>query len=298
MKPAVKAPKKVGEALGHAIFYAVIKISGLRGGYFLLAFVTFGYVTGSRKIHLTLRPYIARRFPDHNWILRWLDTLRLVFRFGQILVDRAWLGLKPKAELDARIEGFERLQELLQEGKGLVLLTAHVGNWQTALSHLNKLQVPVNVLMHYDEEAVAKHYFDLQGKKCPFNIINTEGFLGGMVEATAALVRGEVVTIMGDRFTKGPAVRVPFLGREVNLPAASFALAATAHAPVAVILAAKTGAKGYLLRVYDVFFPRRNPARQKNEDLVPLAQRFAEAMEKYLEKYPYQWFNFYDYWNQ
>ncbi len=79
---------------------------------------------------------------------------------GQVLVDRGWLGLRKAAKLEGELVGQKELLELAGEGKGLVLLTAHVGNWQTALSNICGLGVPVNSLMHYEQQAVAKHYFD------------------------------------------------------------------------------------------------------------------------------------------
>ncbi len=297
-KGSGKTFKQRAEALGHAIFYLTLYVSGQAGAYALLYFVVFVYVLFSRKIHRQTLPYLERRFPGAGALKRWLYTYRICCSFGQVLVDRAWLGLNERFSLESRFDHRDRLNELLEKGGGAVLLTAHVGNWQVALSGLADLPVPVNALMHYEEESAAKHYFELRGHGCPFNIIRNDGFLGGMVEATAALQRGEVVTIMGDRLVKGPFSQAYFLGDPVRFPVAAFALASAANAPVVILLAAKIGRRNYTVRVFDAFWPKGERGEDRKKSFGPWVERFARALEEYVQEHPFQWYNFYDIWNQ
>lgn len=286
------------ETLGHNIFYAILLIFGQAGAYLLLIPVTLFYLGFSRKIHLAVGHYLKRRFPGHGFLQRWLDTFRLVLSFGQVLVDRGWLGLRRGARLKGELVGQDELQQLITKGKGLVLLTAHVGNWQTALAHICGFSVPVNSLMRYGQEEVTKHYFDLQRVPVPFTIINSDGFMGGMIEATVALQRGEVVTIMGDRYAGGAYSEVEFLGDRVRFPAGAYSLAAATGAPVVIMLAAKLGRQSYRIKLWDVFYPEAGERSNRQEDLARWAGRFAKSLEGYLEKYPYQWYNFFDFWRQ
>ncbi len=298
MNDAVKGPGGRLEALGHYIFYGMLFLGGQTGAYLLLWPVITTYVLVSRKIHRLTAPYLAKRFPSHGCLARWRDTQRIMLNFGRVLVDRAWLGLRSGAELKGRLEGQEELLALADEGKGVVLLTAHVGNWQSAMAHLTGFRVPINSLMHYHEEAVAKHFFDLRRRQMPFKIIKSDGFMGGMVESTAALQRGEVVTIMGDRYAGGPDVEVEFLGESVRLPAAAYVLAAATGSPVAVLLAAKTGRREYSLKLWAVFRPEPTDRENRRRDMAQWARLFAKALEEYLKRYPYQWYNFFDFWSQ
>jgi predicted LPLAT superfamily acyltransferase len=117
-----------------------------------------------------------------------------------------------------------------------------VGNWQTCLVRLKALDVEEHALMEFDQERVSKHFIELRGEK-PFNIIDVHGFLGGMIEATAALQKGDLVLMMADRLHQGRSASVDFLGSRANLPIAAYHLAATAGSPVVVLFAAKTGRK-------------------------------------------------------
>jgi predicted LPLAT superfamily acyltransferase len=290
--------KKRLEFLGHSIFYLVLRLFGQAGAYGLLIPVIFTYILFGRKIHRQTRPYLERRFPEHTRQQRWVDTFRNVLSFGRILVDRGWLGCVRDASLSHKVVNREKLDAIIAAGKGAILLTAHVGNWQTAFSNLRFLKVPVHALMQYDPQAAARHYFDLGKKERSFAIINADGPFGGMIEATAALQRGEFVTIMGDRFIKGPSSTVLFLGKKVRLPNAAYTLAAHVGVPVVVFLAAKTGRKSFQLQVWDIFDPRFESRESHQDMLTECSRKFAEALEKYLKIFPYQWYNFFDFWTQ
>ncbi|HER63002.1 MAG TPA: lipid A biosynthesis acyltransferase [Desulfobacteraceae bacterium] len=288
--------KKKLEWLGHCFFYTVLVLGGQRAAYCFLYPVIFTYVLCGRKIHRATAPYFRRRFPSHNRLALRLDVFKNVLSFGKVLVDRGWMGLNPKAELSGRFADSEKLRAVIREGRGVVVLLAHVGNWQTCLVRLKALNVEVHALMEFDQERVSKHFFELRGEK-PFNIIDVHGFLGGMIEATAALQKGDMVLMMADRLHQGRSASVDFLGSRANLPIAAYHLAATAGSPVVVLFAAKTGRKNYSLAIWDIFYPGRS-GREKREEFVHCAQRFSSALEKYVEQYPYQWYNFFDIWAQ
>ncbi len=286
------------EALGHWFFYITLRLFGLYGAYLLLWPVIFSYAVCSRKIHRRTATYFKCRFPGHGNVRRKTDSLFNLMAFGRALVDRAWLGINANATLQGDIIGYDALLQSLAQGKGLVLLTAHVGNWQTALAYLDTLPVKVHALMQYDVAAAAKHYFDLHAKARSFEIINADGPFGGMIEAAGALQKGEVVTIMADRYIKGPTSTVDFFGSPVRMPDAAYILAATTQSPVAIILAAKTGMKSYELKVWDIFTPMYLSREDRPAMLQDCSRRFIRILEKYLQNYPYQWYNFFDFWKQ
>ena len=288
--------KKRLEWLGHCFFYAVLVLGGQRTAYFFLYPVIFTYVLFSRKIHAVSAPYFRRRFPAHTWLQLRLDVFKNVLSFGKVLVDRGWMGFNRRAELAGTFADSEQLRKAIKGGKGVVILLAHVGNWQTCLTQLKALDVDVHSLMEFDEERVSKHFFELRGEM-PFKIINVHGYLGGMIEATAALHKGDIVLMMADRLHQGRHAEATFLGSTVRLPIAAYHLAAMAGAPVVILFAAKTGNKSYSLSIPDIFYPGQG-GLDKREELARGAQRFSAALEKYVERHPYQWYNFFDIWSQ
>jgi predicted LPLAT superfamily acyltransferase len=298
IKPPPKFLFKYLEALGHQFFYFILFTGGQLSAYVLLFPVVFTYVLFSRKIHRQTSYYRHKRFPQHGSLQHWLTTFKIVHSFSQVLVDRAWLGKNKKVALEGEIKGIHKLEHAIEQRKGIVLLTAHVGNWQSALSNISQLPLPINSLMHYEEVYVTKHFFELQGKPCPFHIISIDSFMGGMVEATAALQKGEIVTIMGDRLTKGASAEVDFLGSPAAFPISAYALAAKTGASVAIILASKTSRKKYTLEVKDVFKPHYESRETRQTHLKNAVQIFVNSLEGYLKDNPYQWYNFYDFWGK
>lgn len=288
--------KKKLEWLGHGFFYAVLMLGGQRAAYFFLYPVIFTYVFCSRNIHRVTTPFFSRRFPDHTWLQLRLDVFKNVLSFGKVLVDRGWMGFNRNAELSGTFVDSDKLRDAIKEGNGVVVLLAHVGNWQTCLAQLGALNVDVHSLMEFDEERVSKHFFELRGE-IPFKIINVYGYLGGMIEATAALHKGDIVLMMADRLHEGRHATVNFLGSEVRLPIAAYHLAAMAESPIVILFAAKTGRKSYTLSIPDIFYPGKS-GLDRREELARCAQRFSTALEKYVERYPYQWYNFFDIWSQ
>ena len=290
--------KKQLEKVGHWFFYVSLYLFGHRGGLVLLYPVIFVYVLFSRKIRRTVRYYLEHRFPGQTGPTYWRYTFRNIYSFGQVLVDRGWLGLRSETGFKGEFTGYQTLIELIGKKKGVVLLTAHVGNWQAALSHLGELPVKVYALMQYDQQAAAKHFFDLKKGRRSFEIIDAEGPFGGMVDATAALQRGEVVTIMGDRFIKGSCSETTFLDESVRLPDSAYMLAASTGAPVVIVLAAKTGRTTHQLKVWDYFYPQYEDRNKRKRMLEKCSALFSNALEKYLQAYPFQWYNFYNFWKQ
>ena len=286
------------EKLGHTFFYMAIRCGGYLGGRILLIPVIFFYVLCSRKIHQTLSHYLVKRFPEMNRFQYFVSTYKIVAHFGSVLVERAWLGICKTASLQEERTNRHELEKAVAKGKGAVLLMAHVGNWQATLSQLDTLPAHVHVLMDINEEAVAKHYFELENKEKPFTVIDINGPFGGMLTAAAALRNGDLVVIMGDRLTTGHPVSGTFLNTPVRLPTAAYMLAATAEAPVVVMLAANTGGKHFQVRIWDCFYPEYKGRDSREDMLQECADRYLKALESYLQEYPFQWYNFYDFWEQ
>ncbi len=295
----VKTWKQKLEALGHWFFYVTMRMFGHGGGRILLFPVISCYVLFSRKIHEIVGYYLTHRFPSCGRLQRWFYTFKITLSFGNVLVDRGWIGVHGDGDFEGELIGYNTLRELIGRKEGVVLLTAHVGNWQSALARLDELPVKVHALMQYDRDAAAKHFFDLgHNQRRPFEIINVDSAFGGMIEAAAALQRGEVVTIMGDRYVKGPCSEVSFYGQKVRLPDSAYTLAATAGAPIVILLAAKTGLKKYNLKVWDYYYPAYKSRDERKDMLSECAGRYIAAIEEYLRVYPFQWYNFYNFWDQ
>ncbi len=291
--------RSVGANWQHRFFYFLIRLGGRRIAYPFLYPVVLYYLIFRPDQRLKSRYYLDRRFPGHTGFAALKDSYRMIISLSQSLVDRALVGICGPEILKTEFPRGDELFNLAAAGRGLIILTTHVGCWQAAMIYLSKLKRPVHMLMQQDEGDIDRHYFEHKGEKNPFHIIDPTGFLGGTVEMVAALKKGDVVCIMGDRL-KGAqenSLAVDFLGAPVKFPLAAWKLAAVTGAPLAILFPLKTGPDSYRIDLAEIIELDRKDARPLQR-LKPYLIRYVQTLEKLCAKEPYQFFNFYDMWEQ
>jgi predicted LPLAT superfamily acyltransferase len=113
------------------------------------------------------------------------------------------------------------------------------------------------------------------------------------------LKKGEVLSIMGDRVFGDvrSTLSVDFLGSPVKVPLSPFKLGSATGAPIAVMFSHKSGPDSYELTVEDIIRVPREPGRP-NTAFRPFAAQFTLCLESYVERHPYQFFNFFDMWKE
>lgn len=283
----------------HAFFYWLIRLGGRRPAYMFLRLVVGWYTLFRPHIRERGYPYLRRRFPEAGRLGLMGHSYRLGVQFGQVLVDRASLGLLGPDCLRASFaSGKEEFVALLQEGRGMILMGGHLGSWQAAMASIDFLRTPVNMLLQREVGDLDRHWFEHKGEQSPFRIIDPSGPLGGAVEMAAALARGEVLCVMGDRVlgSERNEVLQDFLGDPAPFPVSPYRLAAATGAPIAVLFSYKSGHSSYALELAGVI---RVPARvgRGAEAFRPYVARFVELLEGYCQRRPYQFFNFFDMWH-
>ena len=172
--------------------------------------------------------------------------------------------------------GFEKLEAVLSNStQGFVLLTAHTGNWQIAMTVLKRFNRTVHLLMLPEENEAVEESLQIQGASGDIKIISVKGPMGGMVETMKALERGDIVSIMGDRAYGARSVPVDFIGAAAQFPCAAFMIAASARCPVVTLLSSKSDTKTYEVNIADVFEPTWDRKKEKEAQLQQWTQRFA-----------------------
>jgi predicted LPLAT superfamily acyltransferase len=288
--------RKRGNRLGFWFFRTAVRAFGLKGAYGLLYFVGLYYLLFDRAAVTASMAYIRRRFPDHGALRQWLDVYRLFLSQGESLIDRYYVAAGG-SDISLALVGYEKLKDILSDGrKGLILLTAHVGNWQTAMTALQKLDRTVYLMMRPEDNAAVKETLNIDSEGERIRILYTDGAMGGVVEALKALSEGGIVSIMGDRTYGYASVEAMLLGAKVRFPYGAFSLAAAARCPVAVLLSAKVGMKQYMTDVSHMIDPPGGERDNREDEVLGCVHAFAQILEAYAERYPYQWFVFRDMW--
>lgn len=289
--------RSLGKNWQHQFFYVAIRLGGRRLAYFFLYFIAAYYVLCSRAARKRCAPYLRRRFPHAGRLRGLWYCYRLIVSFGKVLIDRAVVGIMGPDAFNVTLHGREQLLALLGEERGLIMMGAHVGCWQVAMSALDFMQRPVNMLMRREDGDVDRHYYEHTGVECPYRIIDPTEYLGGTLQMIGTLKQGEVVCVMGDRMlgSDRSSVTVEFMGGDVALPYSAYKIAAATGAPLVVFFTRKDGPASYSLHLKEVMRVPQLKGREAHT-FAPYARRFSGALEQYCEQEPFQFFNFFDMW--
>lgn len=293
------AQKWTGKSHGSSFFQSLhcffIKYGGRHVACFILYFVAAFYalLPGIRK---SSSYYLKKRFAQTGAIGMFFKTYRLILSFAKTLLDRAVLGITGKVEIVSSFADQQLCRELHAKGKGLIIITAHCGCWQTAMSSFDFMEGDKYVIYHRSEEDIDKHAHELSGEKPPVNFIDPAGFGGGSVEIMSALSKNAVVCMMGDRTfgSKDNKIEVNFLGCKIDIPYSIYRIAGATGTPVAIIFFPHGGSGKVDSVVADTFFVEDKG--QKAQNYLNEAQKFIKCLEDFCMKYPYQFFNFFNMW--
>lgn len=291
--------RSIGRNWQHQFFYLMIRLGGRRLAYFMLYFVVAYYVLFSRLPRERAQPYLKRRFPQASGPTLLWHCYRQILEFGKVLIDRAAVGIMGPDSFEVRLDQREELIKLRDENQGMILMAAHVGCWQVAMSALDFLESSVHMLMHRQAGDIDRHYFEHAGIECPYRTIDPAGYLGGTLEMMGVLKQGQIVSVMGDRLlgSDRSAVDVDFMGGTIHVPFSAYKIASATGAPVVVFFTAKEKGNSYSLKLARIIRVPQLPGRSA-ETFRPYAEEFSRALEDYCNEHPYQFFNFFDLWSK
>ena len=231
----------------------------------------------------------------------WRHSVRHLFFFADTLLDKvlATAGRYPMDKV--RFEGRSAMVQQMAGKRGGLILTAHMGCLELCqvLARFNR-DFRVNALIH---TAHAERYNRIIRKLDPDARV-TLIQVTDMSPATALMLaekvqRGEFIAIAGDRVpVRGGRVAVAeFLGTPAPFPIGPYVLASVLECAV-FTMACNHVDDGYVVR-FDAFAERITlPRKTRDAELALHAGRFAQWLQVRLHEAPYDWFNFFPFWDQ
>ena len=130
-RPRAWTGRTRGGVAGNWIFAQVLRVFGLRLAYVLLAPVALYYMLAAPKARRAAAAYRRRiGYDTGGGLRRFWNGLKHFTMFGKLLLDRAAMIAGSAERFEVDFDGEDRLRTALAEGKGLLLVSAHVGNWE------------------------------------------------------------------------------------------------------------------------------------------------------------------------
>ncbi|WP_424246129.1 putative LPLAT superfamily acyltransferase [Elusimicrobium posterum] len=289
--------KSVASEFKHKVFYFLIKFGGRPLAYILLYCVVTFY-TFVPSLRRRSSYYIEKRFPGLNFFQRFARSFKLNLTLGKTLVDRAVLGITGEINILSSKEDQDLCARLYAQGKGLIVITAHCGCWQSAMSTFDFMEGEKYVIYRRIKEDVDKQAHEHGKTKQTVKFIDPAGYAGGALDIMGALEKNAIICMMGDRVFGGEKnlCEVNFLGSPIKVPAGIYRMAAAFSTPVVVVFFPFKGAGKFDSVIAANFTVEDKGADIKN--YTPYAQIFADKMEEFCKDFPYQFFNFYNIWEK
>ncbi|MFN0070998.1 MAG: lysophospholipid acyltransferase family protein [Chloroflexota bacterium] len=224
------------------------------------------------------------------------EARRLVDRvfknYGKYMADLLRLPRVPLGQIHRSIVtyGVESVDQGLVHGRGLIMVSAHIGNWDLAAAALASLGYPVNAIVDTLQPARWNDEVQTIRRRLGITAIPIEA---GVKEMLRCLRRNEVLCIMIDRPLNGDGVTVRFFDTETQVPAGAATLALRTGASIVPAVVVREG-DYYIAHVGQVIGIESTGDRAR--DVQTLTQRFMSQFEAWIRMYPDQWFMFRDMW--
>jgi predicted LPLAT superfamily acyltransferase len=226
------------------------------------------------------------------------DVLRNFHAFAATLHDRMYLLCGRFENIDIAIDGGPQLDALMAGGRGCILLGSHLGSFE-ALRALGRLKrYPINIVMYAGTTQQSSEVLNELAPELKMRVI-APGRPETMLRIKECLERGEIVGILGDRpFGSNKNTLCPFLGVPAPFPQGPFRLAMLLDVPVVLFFGLYQGDNRYRITL-EVLADRPEANRgDRSEAATRWVERYVRRLEHYARIAPYNWFNFYDYWDE
>jgi KDO2-lipid IV(A) lauroyltransferase len=211
---------------------------------------------------------------------------------GTGLLELLWLGGRPSESLSDRFvpdeRGLGRVRRAASLGRGIVVATAHTGNWDWTACYAARLlgpQVPLHVVTkRLSWQALDRAWQRIRRER---GVVLVDA-RGAVEHIRAALAQGGAVAMLVDQAPeRASGVEVfPFLGAPARHDLAPVLMAARAGAPIVVAFGRRTRDGRHVLEVVDVIDP---PELRGRRAIVSGAARIAASLERFILAHPESW---------
>ncbi|MBI3323090.1 MAG: lysophospholipid acyltransferase family protein [Candidatus Omnitrophica bacterium] len=225
--------------------------------------------------------------------------VREVFRnFGMYLVDFFRFSRLRAEQVPGlvRAEGLERMKQSLSSGRGVIGVTAHLGNYELAGAVLSLSGFPVSAVVLTHENRRVDAFFERQRARVGVQGIPVQRMQGRqfLEQCLAALRGGHVLGLVADRDYFDHGIPLSMFGRTVRFPTGPASFSLRTGAPIVPVFVVRERGGKYRFVMEP---PIRAPQGVgRDEAIRRMTQQCVEAMARHIRQYPTQWYMFQEFW--
>jgi Kdo2-lipid IVA lauroyltransferase/acyltransferase len=293
------ASPKLRAFRGRLLYRALLIIGAIVRAIPLRAARAIGRTLGRLAWHLVCRERrkalrnIALAFPEWSDAKR-RDTIRRMFlHHGESLAEILWM---PRLDLATRdslniISGIDAVLKLVDAGDGVIIFTAHCGNWEWTSYSVGMYGRPLSVLQRgRDESEMNQFITDLRAKSGVRTI--DRGSPSSAREMISIIRKGGMLAFVLDQNIRTESVKVPFFGMPAPTPIGPARFAISREAYVTIALEERRSDGKQILTFSEPFRCTRE------DDPAALTARITAVIEEQIRRVPEQWVWFHDRWRE
>jgi Kdo2-lipid IVA lauroyltransferase/acyltransferase len=245
-----------------------------------------------RAVAGNLRQVSGKRGLALQWKVYWV-----FYSFCDLMVSYCFVPQASHSQLLSMLvdpeRGSAQVDQCLAAGNGLIVWTAHVGNWEFASRLLEMHGRPVNVARVVEDKTAEIMLRNLMASE-RLKIVDLKGGVEATLELLQALRRNEIVAMQGDRVYQRHNAEVPFFSQPTAFPLGPFLLSQVSGAPVLPGFVIRQGWLRYHALMGHPISPV--PSNDGDAGLQAALSQAVQFLEKTLTTHYDQWLNFFDFW--
>jgi predicted LPLAT superfamily acyltransferase len=226
-----------------------------------------------------------------------VDMYKHFFCFASTIHDRIYLINRRYDLFDIEIQGESAIRPLIDAKKGVLLMGAHLGSFEVMRAIGRKVPgLSVAMVMHKDNAQKINAMLAAINPEASMDVIPL-GHIDSMLQIQEHLNEGMLVGMLSDR-TLGdePMAQVELLGATAAIPTGPFRMAALLRRPVVFMTGLYMGDNRYQVHFETLADFTDIPRGQRDQAVNVAIARYTELLNRYTRLAPYNWFNFFDYW--
>lgn len=237
---------------------------------------------------------LTRSFPEKS-LTENLQIIKDTYAsFALTFIEFLQILYLNRNNLDTRVsvKGLEHYEKACREGKGVLLFTAHFGNWEMGNAALAITTKPLIFIYRVLDSPFLEKAITYVRTTCNITSMDKENAMRPMIRA---LKKGETINILIDQnVAVYDGIFVNFFGRPACTTSGLALLAMHTGAPVLPVFTTRQPDGKYVLEIGPEVPIVRSGNR--DEDILVNTQHFTNIIEDHIRKYPEQWFWLHQRW--
>jgi KDO2-lipid IV(A) lauroyltransferase len=262
---------------------------------FICAFFILFNLQNYRAVILNIRTI----FPGKGLFSSAALAYRVFLKYSFYLIDLFFIshGRERLGKFKINYRGEEILSEAIRSGKGIIFLTLHMGNWEIGGLTLAERGLKPPVIAYFpDSQGIIEGQRTRLRNLAHTNHVELREGEFSAVKFLRILQEGGTVAIQGDRLQHDRGIDMEMFGHKASFPRGPILLASAANAIILPVFMVMKGYNTYAITVEKPLVVKAYPATE--ETVRRNLDEIIGIFEKYIEKYPDQWYTFMPFWNK